>query len=170
MKWHLCLLLVLSVVCGTAAAAEGFDGITCTTDIAAALKGRHLPDGPVDATEAKHPDLGLKNLGGDELDWGGEVWWKICGATYAALVDQHSIIRDALKVPAEPGISLAFEGVCKGGPADHEVIAVVEDKAGAADLPAKAAWKIDDAKKRYVAVPADKLLCPRGDGLVDRWK
>jgi hypothetical protein len=169
-KLLLLSVLALSTVCGTAAAADAFDGLACDADIAKALKGCHLPDGPAEAIETAHKNLGLKNLGGDELDWGSEVWWKICGATYAALVDQHLILRDVLKVPAEPGISLAFEGACKGGPKDKEVIAVVEDKAGAADLPAKAAWKIDDAKKRYVPVPPEGILCPRGDGIVDSWK
>ena len=170
MKRHLFSLLLLSTACGNAAAAEGFDGMTCDTYIAKALQGRHMPNGPVEATEASRKDLGLKDLGGDELDWGAEIWWKICGATYVAIADHRSIVRDALKVPAKPGISLAFEGSCKGGPPGHEVIAVVEDKAGAVELPVKAAWKIDDAKKRFVPVPTDNMLCPRGDGIVDSWK
>jgi hypothetical protein len=168
-KLHLLCLLVLTLACGTAA-AEGFDGLTCGMDLAKALKGRHLPDEPSNTTDAKHKDIGLKGLGADELDWGSEVWMKMCGATYAMLVDQKALIRDVLKVPAEPGATLAFEGSCKGGPKDHEVIAVVEDKAGATDLPAKAAWMIDDAKKRYASVPSEGMLCPRGDGLVDSWK
>lgn len=170
MKPHVLSWLVLSVVCGNAAAAEGFAGITCGMDIAKALQGRHMPDGPVEATAASRKDLGLKDLGGDELDWGAEIWWRICGATYVVIADHRSIIRDALKVPAEPGISLAFEGSCKGGPPNHEVIAVVEDKPGAAELRAKAAWQIDDTKQRFVALPAGGMLCPRGDGIVNSWK
>ena len=170
MKFHLLLVLALAGACGTASAAEGFDGLTCDADIAKTLKGRHLPNGPAEATDAKRKDLGLKDLGGDELDWGSQVWWKICGATYTVLVDQHGLIRDALKVPAEPGASLVFAGACQGGPKDKEVVAVVENKAGATELPAKAAWIIDDAKKRFATVPAEGMLCPRGDGLVDSWK
>ncbi len=158
------------MACGSAAAAEGLSGISCGMDIAKALQGRHLPDGPVEATEARRKALGLKDLGGDELDWGAEIWWRICGATYVVIADHHSIIRDALKVPAEAGTSLAFQGSCKGGPPDHEVIAVVEDKPGAAELPVKAAWRIDDARQRFVALPAGGMLCPRGDGIVDSWK
>jgi len=169
-KLHFLALLTLAAICGTASAAEGFDGITCASDIAATLKGRHLPDGPVAATEAARKDLGLKDLGGDELDWGSAIWWRICGTPYVAIADQKQIVRDVLKLPSQPGTTLAFEGVCKGGPKDKEVIALVQDQAGAAELSVKAAWKIDDAKQRFVPVPAEGMLCPRGDGIVDSWK
>jgi hypothetical protein len=157
-------------ICGSASAADEFDGLSCDSDIAKALKGRHMADGTVVSAEAAHQNLGLKNLGGDELDWGSAVWWRICGTVYIAIADQKAIIRDALKVPSQPGATLAFNGVCKGGPKNKEVIAVVEDKAGAADLPAKAAWMIDDANRRFVTVPVEGMLCPRGDGIVDSWK
>lgn len=169
MKLHLLSLLVLTAACSTATMAAGFDGMSCDTDIAKALKGQHLPNGPGEATESTRKNLKLKDLGGDELDWGSQAWWKICGAAFTALIDGNGRVRDALKVPDEPGVSVAFAGVCKGGPKDKEVVAVVEDKAGAADLPAKAAWIIDDAKKRFVPVPVAGMLCPRGDGLVDSW-
>jgi hypothetical protein len=162
-------LLALAAACGSAAADE-FDGLSCDSDIAARLKGRHISDGTVVSAEDLHKNLGLKSLGGDELDWGSAGWWKICGATYIVIADQKAVIRDALKVPSQPGATLAFNGVCKGGPKDKEVIAVVEDKAGAAELPATAAWIIDDAKRRFAPVPADGMLCPRGDGIVDSWK
>ncbi len=169
MKLQLLSSLLLSAVCATASADE-FDGITCASDIAATLKGRHLADGPVADTEAARKDLALKNLGGDELDWGSAIWWKICGTTYLAIADQKQVIRDVLKLPTQPGATLAFNGVCKGGPKDKEVIAIVEDKPGAAELPARAAWMIDDARQRFAPVPAAGLLCPRGDGIVDSWK
>lgn len=165
MKFRLCFLLVLGAACGPAAAA-GFDGLSCTSDFGAALKGHKVPE----ASEAARTALQLKDLGGDELDWGSAIWWKICGTAYVAIADQKAVVRDVLKVPEEPGASLAFNGFCKGGPKDKEVIAIVEDKAGSADLTAKAAWIIDDAKQRFAPVPAAGMLCPRGDGIVDGWK
>jgi hypothetical protein len=169
-KLHLLSLATLTLACGPAAAADGFDGIACGSDIATVLKGRHLSDGPIENTESAHKDLGLKDLGANELDWGSETWWKICGTAYVAISDRHQIIHDVLKIPSKPGATLAFEGSCKGGPKGKEVIAIVEDKHGATDLPAQAAWKIDDAAKRFVPVPVEGLLCPRGDGIVDSWK
>jgi hypothetical protein len=158
------LLLAWFAACGTAFADEGFKGIRCDADIAKALTGRHLSDERTEATEARHQNLGLKNLGAEELDWGNEEWWRICGVRYALLLDKHDIIRDVLKIPAPAGTAL-FEGSCKGGQGD--VIAVVEASAGTADLAAQAAWKIDDAGKRFVAVPAAGLSCPRNGLLSD---
>lgn len=170
MKLQLLCLLLLAAVCGSAAADDEFSGISCASDIAVALKGRHLSSAPVEATQAAHKDLDLKDIGADELDWGSAIWWRICGTTYLAIADQKPVIRDVLKLPSQPGTTLVFNGVCKGGPKDKEVIAIVEDKAGATELPAKAAWIIDDAKQRFATVPAEGLLCPRGDGIVDSWK
>lgn len=169
MKLQLLCLLLLAAVCGSASAAEAFDGLTCSSDIVTALKGRHIPDGPAAATRAAHQDIALKDLGSDELDWGSAIWWKICGTTYMAIADQKAIIRDVIKLASRPGATLAFDGICKGGPKDKEVVAIVEDKAGATDLPVQAAWIIDDARKRFAPLPAAGLLCPRGDGIVDSW-
>ena len=163
MKLRLLLLIAAAAACGAAAAGDGFDGVRCDADIAKALTGQHLPNGRVDATEARHKDLGLKNLGADELDWGNEEWWRICGARVALLLDKRDIVRDVLKIPAQAGTAV-FEGSCKG--AQGEVIAVVENQAGAAELAARTAWKIDDSRKAFAAVPAKGLLCPR-DGLMD---
>lgn len=157
------LLLTTSAVCGAASAGDGFDGLRCGADIAKALAGRHLSNDRVDVLEARHKDLALKGLGSEELDWGSEEWWQMCGARYSLLLDQHGLIRDALKIPAQEGTA-PFEGACKG--VQGELIGAVENRPGTADLPIKAAWKIDDARKRFVAVPADGVLCSR-DGLLD---
>jgi len=166
MKLRLLPLIAVFAASGNAAAEDGFNGIRCGADIAKALAGRHMPNERVAAMEARHKDLGLKDLGASELTWGTEIWWQICGARYVLLEDNRSIVRDALKLPAQPGITTAFEGACKGPQGEQEVIAVLESQAGAAYLPAKAAWKIDDSKKSFVRVPVDGLLCPR-DGIVD---
>jgi hypothetical protein len=164
MKPRLPLLIAALMACGAAAAKDGFDGLRCDADIAKALAGRHLSNDRVDVLEARHKDLSLKHLGSEELDWGGEEWWQLCGATYSLLVDQHGLIRDALKIPPQEGTA-AFEGACKG--VTGELIGAAENQPGAADLLIKTAWKIDDAKKRFVAVPvpAEGVLCAR-DGLV----
>lgn len=166
MKSRLLLLLAVSLSCGTAAAEQGFDGLKCDADIAKALVGRHMPNDKIDVLQARHKDLQLKSLGGDELEWGNAEWWQICGTTYSLLLDKHDIIRDALKLPTPAGTAV-LEGACKG--VHGEVIGVVENQAGAADLPAKAAWRIDNSKKRFVPVPADGLLCSR-DGLLESSK
>lgn len=162
MKRH--LLLALCAIGGPAVAADGFTGLHCDTDIARALQGRHMSNEAVAATEARHKELSLKHLGADELDWGNQVWWQICGARYTVLLDKHDTVRDALKLPEQQPGTAAFQGSCKG--AQGEVIAVVQAKDGAAELPAIAAWKIDDAKQAFVPVLAAGLRCSR-DGLLD---
>src|ERR1700757_3481682 len=113
MKPQPLLLLVLSMACGRAGAADGFGGLSCGADIAKALTGRHMSNEPVVAIEARHKDLGLKDLGADELDWGSEVWWRICDARYAMLLDRHDVVRDVLKFSDQPRTTVV-EGACKG--------------------------------------------------------
>ncbi|MDR3419050.1 MAG: hypothetical protein P4L83_22985 [Nevskia sp.] len=159
-------IIALSSACGTAVAGDGFEGIACGTDIAKAMLGRHLTNEPIDATQARHKDLKLKNLGSDELEWGYDEGWGICGDKYFVLVDRHDTVKDVLKLPAKSE-GLQFQAVCKGPQGEQDLVGILQDQPGAANLAAKAAWKIDDAKKKFVAVAVDGLACPRGGILGD---
>jgi hypothetical protein len=157
-------IIALSAASGAAFAGDSFAGITCSTDIAKAMLGRHMTNEPIDATQARHKDLNLKNLGGDELDWGFNTGWGICGDKYFILIDKHDIAKDVLKLPPKSE-GLPFQAVCKSPQGDQDLIGIVQDQPGAANLAAKAAWKIDDKKKKFAAVPVDGLTCPR-DGIL----
>ena len=156
--------IALAAVCGSAAAKDGFEGISCSTDIAKAMLGRHLSSETIDVLQARHKDLKLKDLGADELDWGFDVVWGICGDKYFMLVNEHSIVKDVLKLPPRSE-GLQFQAVCKSPQGDQDVEGILQDQPGAASLAAKSAWKIDDAKKKFVAVPVDGMMCPR-DGVL----
>ncbi len=132
-------IIALSAASRAAFAGDSFAGITCSTDIAKAMLGRHMTNEPIDATQARHKDLNLKNLGGD-------------------------IAKDVLKLPPKSE-GLPFQAVCKSPQGDQDLIGIVQDQPGAANLAAKAGWKIDDKKKKFAAVPVDGLTCPR-DGIL----
>jgi hypothetical protein len=157
-------IIALAAASGTAVAGDGFEGIACGADIAKALPGRHLSNEPIDATQARHKDLNLKNLGSDELDWGYEEGWGICGDKYFVLVDRHDTVKDVLKLPPKSE-GLQFQAVCKSPQGDQDLVGILQDQPGAANLAARAAWKIDDSKKKFVAVPVAGLACPR-DGVL----
>lgn len=57
--------------CGAAEARDEFDAVRCGQNVASALVGRKSGDGAVAQIEARHRDLGPKNLGGDEISTAG---------------------------------------------------------------------------------------------------
>ena len=83
------------------------------------------------------------------------------------MFEEKDVVRDVLNFPAHSTDSPAFVGACRshGKPMHDTIIAVLENGKAAGDLPAKTAWKIDEAKTRFVALPAEGLLCPR-DGVI----
>ena len=167
------VLFLLLLVGGSAWAADEFAGLKCGTDIPKALVGKHGSNEPVAAVEKRHADLGLKNLGSDDVtdDLFVESW-KICGSEYELLVDSKGLIHDAVAIPAHSKASPMSIGECRaaGKPVAH-VIAVLNNSAGydARDekraetmLPATAAWRIDLVKQKFVAQPTANLTCPLG--------
>src|SRR5262245_49042554 len=81
------LMLLLPLVClSSIYAGDGFELVRCGTDIAKALVGRKTSNEPVVKIEARHKDIGLKDLGADIIseDKGlNLVFWQICGDEYA---------------------------------------------------------------------------------------
>ena len=69
-------LFCISSNCG----ADGFDSVRGGSDVREALLGRKMSNQKVSVLEAKHKDLGLKDLGGTEIsDRLFLISWKICG-------------------------------------------------------------------------------------------
>lgn len=152
---------------GDLRASDGFASVRCGSDIAKALIGRTMSNEPVVGIVARHKNLGLEDLGGTEIS---ErlflISWRICGDEYALLEDKD-VVRDVLKFPAHSKDSPEFVGACRidGKSTPGTIIAVLENHADAENLPAKAAWKIDEARSRFVELSGKGLLCPR-DGVI----
>jgi len=168
MKRIASLLVALLVVCPAAYASDGFEKVRCGADIPKALIGQHLSNEPVAAIESRYAALGLKNLGSyDASDTLFSASWLICGSEFELIVDEHSLVHDALQFPAHSKSSPGFIGSCrlKGKDIPGTVIAVLDNEAGKETLAAKAAWKIDDKAARFVKLDSEGLRCPR-DGIL----
>lgn len=148
-------------------ALDGFEKVQCGSDIAKALSGQRTSDEPVSAIEARHAALGLKNLGGSEVsDRLFSASWLICGNEFELILDDHSVVRDALQFPPHSKSSPGFTGACrlKDKKVAGTILAVLKDEAGAEMLSAQAAWKIDEKTAKFVKIETDGLRCPR-DGI-----
>lgn len=160
---------------GAAQAHDEFDAVRCGKDIPKALLGHVMIDERVVVTEAKHKDLALVDEGADIINDNLQmVSWKICGGDYNMLVDSKNIIRDVLAFPAHGRQTPEFSGICQRGGKDlpDDVYAVLDNKTGfdpnpdhhsgaGAPLPALAAWRVDEKRMKFVAVPSAGMLCPR---------
>jgi hypothetical protein len=162
------ILSAAFLFCGNACcASDGFSAVRCGSDISKALIGRTMSNERVVVVEERHKNLGLKDLGGSEIS---ErlflVSWRICGDEFA-LLEEKDVVRDVLNFPPHSKGSPEFIGSCRinGNEMPDTIIAVLENRRGAAALPAKAAWKIDVAGTRFVKLPTEGLLCPR-DGVI----
>lgn len=169
------LLVLLLIAGGKAWALDEFAGIKCGTDIPKSLLGKRDTNEPVAAVEKRHPDLGLKNLGGSEIsDRLFLASWEVCGSEYELLVNAKTgLIRDVLLFPPHSKASPMSIGPCQsnGKPVPGTVLAVLNNSAGydARDdklagtlLKASAAWRIDETQEKFVKQPADGLACPLG--------
>ena len=145
-------------------AADLFSKIRCDTDIPKALIGGVMTNERSASIEARHKDLGLKDLGGSEET--GDLFlsaWLICGNEYQLILDKRSIVRDALQFPQHSKASPEFIGSCRvnGKKLPEEIVAVLNNQAGAENLSVKFAWKIDPKKAQFVKMATEGMLCPR---------
>jgi len=147
--------------------ADGFDSVRCGSDVRDALLGRKMSNQKVSVLEAKHKDLGLKDLGGTEIsDRLFLISWKICGEEYVLLEDK-GVVRDVLKFPKHSKDSPQFVGSCQLGGHDFlgTVIGMLKNEDGAQILPVVIAWKIDDKQVKFVKLQTEGLRCSR-DGII----
>ncbi len=155
-----------ALLCGAHAyARDGFEKVRCDGDIAKALVGQRGSKEPVVATEARHKDLRLRDLGAQEItDSFSSISWLICGEEFMALEDSRtSTVHDALQIPLHSKSNPEFQGFCKlkGKEMRDVVVAILRDQGGQDELPADAAWKIDEKGMKFVKLSTDDLLCPR---------
>ena len=148
------------------AGSDGFSDIRCgADDVAKALIGKKMSNERIVVLEKRHAGLGLKHLGADEIsDRLNCISWLICGSEFMLLEDP-STVRDVLKVPAHSKTSPLFLGMCEMNGKETKTIVVAilntETEGGAAMLPAKIAWKIDEKKAKFVSLSTEGLRCPR---------
>jgi hypothetical protein len=160
-QWiFLLLLLAFAPACW---AGDGFEGVTCKSDIPKALVGKKLSNEPDMKIEARHKDLALKDLGGDEIT--DDVFlstWSICGSEYLLTLTRNTV-SDVLKVPAHAGAEKEFDGDCRKGnaPVPGVFVGILVDKPGTDWLQAKSAWKLDEKTGKFTSVSVDGLMCAR---------
>lgn len=160
-------LLLLAGYCRLSpnvSAADLFSKIQCGTDIPKALIGGSMSNERSASIEARHKDLGLKDLGGSEMT--GDLFlssWLICGDEYLLIMDKRSIVRDVLQFPPHSKASPEFIGSCRvnGKELLEDVVAVLSNQVGADNLSAKFAWKIDPRKAKFVKLATEGMQCPR---------
>jgi len=173
-------VLFIAFICGQAWAADEFDTIKCGADIPKAMVGKRSSNERVMATEARHANLGLKDLGGIEVS---ErlflISWRICGSEYAVLLNTKTdVVRDVLPVPVHSLQSpQSFAEGCQvaGKEIRDAVIAILDNSQGQRPkayldeiiLPAKIAWKIDERQERFVSMPTTNLRCTVSGSGVD---
>jgi hypothetical protein len=161
-------VLVLPLFCGSSICdADGFDSVRCGSDVRKALLGRKMSNENIVLLEARHKDLGLKDLGGQEIsDRLFLISWQICGEEYVLLEDQD-FVRDVLKFPKHSKDSPEFIGSCQlnGHDVPGLAIGVLKNEDGVKILPAVIAWKIDDKQMKFVKLQTEGLRCSR-DGII----
>ena len=145
-------------------AADLFSKVQCGADIPKAMIGGFMTNERVASIEARHKSLGLKDLGGSEQT--GDLFlssWLICGNEYILILDKRSIVRDVMQFPQHSKDSPEFIGSCRvnGKELSEDIVAVLNNQAGAENLTAKFAWKIDPKKAKFVKLATEGMQCPR---------
>jgi hypothetical protein len=162
----------IAVVMGNGYARDAFDDVKCAGLVANALVGKHLDNGPVEATEKKHADLGLKHEGSDEVsDSLTYEAWTVCGGSYHLLV-RGDVIRGVVRADHSRSAP-AFLGTCEanGSPTSYQVLAILKASDAASSghasaddktsLAAETAWRIDESSAKFVQMSPSGLMCPR---------
>ena len=156
--------LVLPLFCiSSVYAGDVFENVRCGEDVVKALRGRKGSDGPVVDLEARHKDIGLKDLGAEyasDDESLGLVFWMICGEEYATLEDKD-FVRDVIKIPKHSKETPEFVGSCQlsGKELPGIVVGVLKHEEGGGTLPAVKVWKIDEKHKKFVELPTEGLRC-----------
>jgi hypothetical protein len=76
---------------------------------------------------------------------------------------KKSIVRDVLQFPEHSKASPEFSGSCRinGKELPEDIVAVLNNQAGAENLSAKFAWKIGPRKAKFVKLTTEGMLCPQ---------
>jgi hypothetical protein len=161
-------MVILPLFCGrNAYAGDGFESVRCGSDVRTALIGRKMSNERVVVFEERHKDLGLKDLGVDEIsDRLNIITWRVCGEEYVLLED-GDVVRDVLKFPKHSEDSPEFIGSCQlnGQNVSGFAIGVLKNEDGVEMLPVEIAWKIDEKQKKFVTLQTEGLRCSR-DGII----
>jgi hypothetical protein len=162
------LVPLFAVVVGSSICdADGFESVRCGSDIRKALLGQRMSNERIVAIEERHKDLGLKDLGAQEIsDRLLLITWRICGDEYV-LLENKDVVRDVLKFPKHSKDSPQFIGSCQsnGQNLAGTAIGVLKNEHGVETLPAVTAWKIDDKQMKFVELQTEGLRCSR-DGII----
>jgi hypothetical protein len=175
MRRYILMALLVLLMAGMAQAQDQFDGIKCGTEIEKALIGKRVTNDAMAKVEARHKDLQLKSVGGDE--WDDYYFlenWQVCGTEYDLIVKNSShIVIDALKVPAHSRQNPMIVGECKRGAASVSVLIAIVANPGGVDprkskeamLKATNAWTVDAKTHKFVTVPVENLSCAVGQAV-----
>jgi len=88
LKFGFLLLVTGLLVTNAFGGSDGFSDIQCGSDIAKALTGKRMSNERIADLEKRHADLGLKDLGADEIsDRLSCISWLICGSEFMLLQD-----------------------------------------------------------------------------------
>jgi hypothetical protein len=165
MKLGILLLVTGWLVTNAFGGSDAFSDVQCGSDIPKALTGKRMSNERVADLEKRHADLGLKDLGADEIsEHLSCISWLICGSEFMLLEDE-SFVRDVLKIPQHSKTSPLFIGSCElNGKESKDILVAILDNEKETDtsaLTARVAWKIDQKKMKFVSVPVEGLRCPR---------
>lgn len=161
------LAMVLAVSAWSAEAApvaRSFDGLECGSDIAAALKGREMPNGPVVELEQRYAALKLEGLGATGVEVEGDPWtlvgWMICGTEYLVL-EKGATVRDVLPSPTGPGGARSELVSCRRDGEALAATAVAFPTSQPADWSKQLAqvWLIDDAAVAFRKLEGAGIVC-----------
>lgn len=164
-KRVLAVVLAVSAWSTAAAPAEnGFDGLDCGSDNAAALKGQEMPNGPVLELEQRYAALKLEGLGATGMEVEGDPWtlvgWMICGTEYLVL-EKAATVRDVLQSPTGPGGARSELVSCRRDGEALAATAVAFPASQPADgsKPQSQVWLIDDAAVAFRKLEGAGIVC-----------